>query len=77
MRLAVLIIAASVTACSYKPVVDLRANEQSAHLYQRDLYECKQIIKDNRSFLNKPLLNGDPMLDSCLKGRGHSVLNQL
>lgn len=66
----------ALSACSYKPVVDLRSSKDAAQLYQRDLYECKQIIKDNRSIWNKPLLGVDPMLDKCLEGRGHSVLNR-
>ena len=62
------------TACSSAPIVDLRASGDAASLYQRDLMECKQLIKDNRSILEKPLLGSDPMLNECLKGRGHSVL---
>ncbi len=75
MKPFILITALTMTACSSPVVVDLRTSGDTAHLYQRDLQECKQIIKDNRSIWDKPLLGRDPMLEKCLEGRGHSVLS--
>lgn len=74
MKPFVLIATLSMTACTSPVVVDLRTSGDTAQLYQRDLQECKQIIKDNRSLWHKPLLGHDPMLEKCLEGRGHSVL---
>jgi uncharacterized lipoprotein YmbA len=37
MKWLLLIVAALMTACSYSPVVDLRASKDEAQLYQRDL----------------------------------------
>ena len=45
MRWAVFIIAVSMTACSYTPVVDLRASKSEAQLYQRDLMECRSLAR--------------------------------
>ncbi len=74
MRGLIFIAAISVSACSYTPVADLRASGESAQLYQRDLNECKQLIKQNRSLWDKPLIGRDPWLDECLEGRGHSII---
>lgn len=62
------------TACSQTPIVDLRASGDTAQFYQRDLNECKTLIKQSRSVWHKPLLGTDPMLVQCLNGRGHSIL---
>ena len=62
------------TACSQQPNVDLRGSGDTAQFYQRDLMECKTLIKQSRSVWHKPLLGTDPMLVQCLNGRGHSVL---
>ena len=71
-----LIIAFMLSACSYQPVVDLRASGGKAEYYQRDLNECRQIIKDSRGWFVIP---GEPidkaMVNKCLTGRGHSVLS--
>jgi hypothetical protein len=71
-----LIIAFMLSACSYQPVVDLRASGGKAEYYQRDLNECRQIIKDSRRWFVIP---GEPidrtMVNKCLTGRGHSVLS--
>ena len=75
MKLILLLAATLLTACSGKPIVDLRGSGDTAHLYQRDLHECQLIIDDNRSIWHKPLLGTDPMLEKCLENRGHSVLH--
>ena len=74
MRGLIFIAAISVSACSYTPVADLRASGDSAQLYQRDVYECRQLIKEARSIWHKPLMGPDPWLDKCLAGRGHSII---
>ena len=66
--------AIALSGCSASPLVDLRASEDVAQYYQRDLWECERLIKKNRHWLNKPLLGVDPMLNDCLEGRGHNVL---
>lgn len=60
------------TACSYTPVVDLRASEDSAQLFQRDLMECRSLAEqvDYRIFPTYMIA-----VNKCLEGRGHSVLN--
>ena len=64
------------SGCSYNPVVDLRVSEDKAQLYQRDLSECRQLIKQNRSIFQLPNDHKEQtMLDNCLSGRGHSVLS--
>lgn len=65
----------SLTACSYSPVVDLRASQDVAQYYQRDLMECEQLVAKARSWMDKPLFAADPMVADCLEGRGHNVLN--
>ena len=72
MRLAVLIIAASMTACSYTPVVDLRASKDEAQLFQRDLMECRELAKQ----IDYSLFPANhKAVARCLAGRGHSVLD--
>ena len=58
--------------CSYTPVADLRVSGDKAQLYQRDLTECRQLVKEALS----PLQFGAEIkwLNECLRGRGHSVL---
>lgn len=72
MRWAVFIIAASMTACSYTPVVDLRASKDEAQLFQRDLMECRELAKqvDWAIFPTYRMA-----VAKCLEGRGHSILN--
>ena len=55
MRHLILIITISTSACSYTPVADLRASGDAAHFYQRDVNECRQLIKEARSIWHKPL----------------------
>lgn len=74
MRGLIFIAAISVSACSYTPVADLRASGDSAQLYQRDVAECRQLIKQARSIWHKPLIGRDPWLEKCLAGRGHSII---
>ena len=68
----VLVIAVLVAGCSYTPVADLRVSGDKAQLYQRDLTECRQLVKEALS----PLQFGAEIkwLNECLRGRGHSVL---
>ncbi|WP_273072813.1 hypothetical protein [Marinobacter sp.] len=57
------------------PTVDLRASGKNAQYYERDLYECKRIVKSMPlSFLNLPPEN-KLFLTDCLEGRGHSIIN--
>ena len=73
MRLIILMLAASLTACSYTPVVDLRASKDDAQLFQRDLMECKELAKQV-DFTKFPTYR--KAVNNCIEGRGHSVLNQ-
>jgi len=73
-RLVFLCAAFTASACSYTPVADLRASGDSAQLYQRDVNECRQLIKEARSIWDKPLIGPDPWLNKCLAGRGHSII---
>ena len=71
-----IVFAVIASGCSYNPVVDLRVSEDKAQLYQRDLSECRQLIKQNRSIFQLPNDRKEQtMLDNCLSGRGHSVLS--
>ena len=66
------VIAVLVAGCSYTPVADLRVSGDKAQLYQRDLAECRLLVKEALS----PLQFGGEVkyLNDCLRGRGHSVL---
>lgn len=71
-----IVFAVIASGCSYNPVVDLRVSEDKAQLYQRDLSECRQLIKQNRPLFRLPYEHIEQrMLDNCLSGRGHSVLS--
>lgn len=71
-----LIIAIALSGCAkFEPVVDLRASEDKAHLYQRDLTECRMLASTARGWIDKALLSDSPMVTKCLEGRGHNVLN--
>jgi hypothetical protein len=72
MRWTAFIIAASMTACSYNPVVDLRASRDEAQVYQRDLMECRELAKQV-DFSIFP--TNHKAVARCLAGRGHSVLD--
>ncbi len=73
MRWVIVMAAASLTACSYNPVVDLRASKDEAQLYQRDLMECRELAKQV-DFTIFPTYR--KAVNNCIEGRGHSVLNQ-
>ena len=91
MRLIILMLAASLTACSYTPVVDFRASQDEAQLYQRDLMECRELAKPFLKAKNEKVFGiipfctsaecmawGQPNFDpmkKCLVNRGHSILN--
>ena len=58
------------SACS-NPVVELRASGETAQYYERDLFECKRIVKNiPMSFLYDHFI----LVEDCLEGRGHSIL---
>ena len=60
-----------IASCS-NPLVDLRASGEKAQYYERDLHECKRIVKNiPMSFL----YNHKLLVEECLEGRGHSILN--
>jgi len=61
----------------YEPVVDLRASDDQAHLYHRDLGECRTLIDSKKSRLVFDPRVTELMLNRCLEGRGHSVLNSI
>ena len=73
MRGILLMLAASMTACSYTPLLDLRAYKDDAQLFQRDLMECKELAKQV-DFTIFPTYR--KAVNNCIEGRGHSVLNQ-
>ena len=77
MRLIILIFAISLTACSYTPIVDLRASKDEAQLFQRDLMECKELAKQVAGYaVTQTIFTGYRMaVNNCIEGRGHSVLN--
>lgn len=75
MKAILIIFAICLTGCSsYQPIVDLRSSGDKAAVYQRDIMECKQLLKDSLSIWQKAVLDRDVLLNRCLKGRGHSIL---
>ena len=72
MRWSMIVGTLALMGCSYNPVVDLRASEDHAQLYQRDVYECKELAKQV-DFAIFPTWR--QAVNKCLSGRGHSVLN--
>ena len=60
------------TACSYTPVVDLRASKDEAQVYQRDLMECRELAKQIDYSI---FPTNHKAVARCLAGRGHSVLD--
>jgi len=72
MKWIILMMAASIAACSYTPVVDLRASKDEAQLFQRDLMECRELAKQ----IDYSLFPANhKAVARCLAGRGHSVLD--
>ena len=61
------------SGCTYTPVVDLRVSGDKAQLYQRDLMECREIIKQITK--REWGLAYEKVLAKCLTGRGHSIIN--
>jgi hypothetical protein len=60
------------TSCSYSPVVDLRASQDEAQLFQRDLMECRELAKQ----IDYAIFPANhKAVARCLAGRGHSVLD--
>lgn len=72
MKWVILIMAGSITACSYNPVVDLRASKDEAQVYQRDLMECRELAKQVDYAI---FPTNHKAVARCLAGRGHSVLD--
>ena len=66
------IIAVLVAGCSYTPVADLRVSGDKAQLYQRDLVECRQLVKQSLGIIAIDL--SGTRLNKCLAGRGHSII---
>lgn len=54
-------------------IIDPRGSKEPREVI-RDKMECKQLIKDEASKINR-LLIGDLMYKKCLENRGHSILN--
>ena len=74
MKLIAVIGAICLTSCSYSPVVDLRALDKDAHLYQRDLMECRELAKD----VDYSIFPANHRaVVRCLIGRGHSILDDV
>lgn len=72
MRITIVITASLLAACSYTPVADLRASGDSAQLYQRDVNECRQLVKQSLGIIAIDL--SGKRLRQCLAGRGHSII---
>ena len=70
-KLAIILTALTLTACTTAPVVDLRASGDKAHLYQRDLVECRGLVREAYPWAIGPVM---PALWRCLEGRGHSIV---
>ena len=90
MKKLIIIIGLSLLAsCSYKPVVDTAGrsgtfNETKADQITNDIQHCKQVAKENSTFIgNIVYWSLSPTMDTkkesiirkCLTNRGHSVLN--
>ena len=72
MKAAIILLSAMAAGCSYTPVADLRASGDKAQVYQRDVGECKLLAKQVTSTWT---VGFHYVVDDCLEGRGHSVLN--
>lgn len=73
-KITMILVIGMMAGCSYTPVTDLRASGDKAHLYQRDVAECKSLAKEVTLSWT---LGFHRVVDQCLRGRGHSVLNVL
>lgn len=62
-------------ACSYNPLVDMRASGSKAQYLQRDIMECREIMKPISKIQWLP--RHHKVMNKCLSGRGHSVLSIL
>lgn len=67
-----LVISVLVAGCSYTPVADLRVSDDKAHLYQRDVSECRSLVDQVTMSVQYALRI--KYLNECLKGRGHSII---
>lgn len=77
MKYLLITAALTMTACStYQPIADLRASEDKAQLYQRDVSECKSLVSQTK-WDWEWTVQYQKMVNKCLDGRGHSVLSPL
>ena len=54
-------------------IIDPRGSKEPREVI-RDKMECKQLIKDEATVVDRLLLK-DLMFKKCLENRGHSILN--
>jgi uncharacterized protein YceK len=87
--LLVFVLAATISGCSYKPVIDTAGrsgtyNEDKAKEITNDKQHCKQIARENSNLVsNFSFWFMSPQAETkytslyrkCLINRGHSVLN--
>ena len=71
IKFAIIATAFTLTACTTAPVADLRASGDKAHLYQRDLVECRGLVREAYPWA---LTGVNQALWRCLEGRGHSIV---
>ena len=72
MRSIAILLCATMVGCSHAPVADLRVSGESAQYFTRDTFECKQLAKQ---VVPSWTLRYGYVVDECLKGRGHSIIN--
>ena len=62
------------TGCASRaPIADLRVSEDKAQLYQRDVAECRALVKEAVAWYVLEIERGR-MVARCLTGRGHSII---
>lgn len=54
-------------------IVDPRGSKEPQEII-RDKIECRTIIKENLNAFVR-VIDGPKLMKTCLKGRGHSILN--
>lgn len=67
----VLIVTLVLAGCTTQPVADLRASGDNAAMYQRDLVECRGLVREAFPWAIGTV---QPALWRCLEGRGHSII---
>jgi hypothetical protein len=68
----IIVIFLCLAGCSHAPVADLRASGDKAQYFNRDTFECKELA---RQVVPSWTLRFGYVVDECLKGRGHSIIN--